>query len=169
MLFRSGVAPHLIGEMLKSSASLDFALIAYKGDAQTVPAMIANEIQFEFMPPATAAPHVKAGKIRALAVSGAKRSRAFPELPTTAEAGFPDVNYTGWTGIFAPGGTPRDILHKIANETIRALKSPEIVNRILAGGTEPSGSLPEEFDAKYRADIVKYAKIIRDAKIPLVD
>jgi tripartite-type tricarboxylate transporter receptor subunit TctC len=164
-----GVAPHLIGELLKSNAGIDFVLIAYKGDAQTVPAMMANEIQFEFTPPATIAQQVKAGKLRALAVSSLTRSRAFPDLPTTAEAGFPDVNYTGWNGFFAPGGTPRDIVAKISAETINALRSPQMVERLSAGGTEPAGTTPEEFSAKYRADIAFYGKLIRDAKIPLVD
>jgi tripartite-type tricarboxylate transporter receptor subunit TctC len=164
-----GVAPHLIGELLKSVAGIDFAMIAYKGDAQTVPAMMANEIQFEFTPPATIAQQVKAGKLRALAVSSLTRSRAFPDLPTTAEAGFPDVNYVGWNGFFAPGGTPRDIANKISAETIRALRSPQMVDRLTAGGTEPAGTTPDEFNAKYRADIAFYAKLIKDAKIPLVD
>lgn len=164
-----GVAPHLIGELLKSNTGIDFVLIAYKGDAQTVPAMMANEIQFEFTPPATIAQQVKAGKLRALAVSSLTRSRAFPDLPTTAEAGFPDVNYTGWNGFFAPGGTPRDIVAKISAETIKALRAPQMVERLTAGGTEPSGTTPDEFNAKYRADITFYAKLIKDAKIPLVD
>jgi tripartite-type tricarboxylate transporter receptor subunit TctC len=164
-----GVAPHLIGELLKSNTGIDFVFIAYKGDAQTVPAMMANEIQFEFIPPATIAQQVKAGKLRALAVSSLTRSKIFPDLPTTAEAGFPDVNYVGWNGFFAPGGTPRDIVNKISAETIRALRAPQMIERILAGGVEPAGTTPEEFSAKYRADIALYAKLIKDAKVPLVD
>ena len=164
-----GVAPHLIGELLKASAGIDFAMIAYKGDAQTVPAMMANEIQFEFTPPATIAQQVKAGKLRALAVSSPTRSRAFPDLPTTAEAGFPDVNYVGWNGFFAPGGTPRDIAAKISSETVRALRAPQMVDRLMAGGTEPAGTTPDEFHAKYIADIALYARLIKQAGVPMVD
>ena len=164
-----GVAPHLIGELMKSSTGIDIVFIAYKGDAQTVPAMIANEIQFEFTPPATIAQQVKAGKLRGLAVSSPTRSKAFPDLPTTAEAGFPEVNYVGWNGFFAPGGTPRDIASKVSAETVRALRAPQMVERLLAGGTEPAGTTPEDFNAKYRADIALYAKLIKDAKVPLVD
>ena len=164
-----GVAPHLIGELMKSATGIDIVFIAYKGDAQTVPAMIANEIQFEFTPPATIAQQVKAGKLRGLAVSSPTRSKAFPDLPTTAEAGFPEVNYVGWNGFFAPGGTPRDIASKISAETVRALRAPQMVERLNAGGTEPAGTTPEEFNLKYRADIALYAKLIKDAKVPLVD
>ena len=164
-----GGSPHLIGEMLRAATGINIVLVPYKGDAQTLFAMLANEVQMTFAPPATVVQMVKAGKVRALAVSGTSRSTAFPDVPTTTEAGFPDVTYAGWVGFFAPGGTPREILNKISSETTRALRMPEIVERLASGGLEAAGTTPEEFAARYRADIARYAKIIKDTNIPLVD
>ncbi len=164
-----GGSPHLVGEMLRAAAGINIVFVPYKGDAQTLLAMLANEVQMTFAPPATVVQMVKSGKLRALAVTGTSRSTAFPDAPTTTEAGFPEVTYAGWVGFFAPGGTPRDILNKISQETARALRMPEIVERLASGGLEAAGTTPEEFAARYRADIARYAKIIKDANIPLVD
>ena len=164
-----GGSPHLVGEMLRAATGINIVFVPYKGDAQTLLAMLANEVQMTFAPPATVVQMVKSGKLRALAVTGTSRSTAFPDVPTTTEAGFPEVTYAGWVGFFAPRGTPRDILNKISLETARALRMPEIVERLASGGLEAAGTTPEEFAARYRADIARYAKIIKDANIPLVD
>jgi tripartite-type tricarboxylate transporter receptor subunit TctC len=164
-----GVAPHLVGEMLKSAAGIDFVMVAYKGDAQTVPAMLSNEVQMGFSPPTTVVQLVRAGKLRALAVSGAQRGSAFPDVPTVTEQGYPGATYNGWVSFFAPGGTPRDVLARIASETARALKTPEIASQLPGWGAEAAGTTPDEFAAKYRADIALYAKVIKQANIPLVD
>jgi tripartite-type tricarboxylate transporter receptor subunit TctC len=160
---------HLIGEMLKASTGIDVALVTYKGDAQTLPALLSNEIQMGFTPPTNALPVVKAGRLKAVAVSGAKRSKQFPDVPTTAEAGFPDVYYTGWTGAFAPAGTPHDILNKISAEIASALHSPDVIAFLEKGGGEAEGTTPEEFSARYIGDIERYTKLIRAAHIPHVD
>ena len=164
-----GGSPHLVGEMLRAAAGINFVLVPYKGDAQALFAMLANEVQMTFAPPATVVQMVKTGKLRALAVTGTSRSTSFPDAPTMTEVGFPEVTYVGWVGFFAPGGTPRDILNKISSETVRALRMPEIVERLASGGLEAAGTTPDEFAARYRADIARYAKIVRDANIPLVD
>ena len=163
-----GVAPHLVGEMLKVTAGIEFLLVAYKGDAQTVPAMMSNEVQFGFSPPNSVVQHVKAGKLRAIVVSGAKRASILPDVPTIGEAGFPAATYNGWVGLFAAGGTPRDVLNRVAAETNRALKTPEVM-AVLPNQGEPGGGTPEEFAKRYRDDIAFYAKLIKQAKIPLVD
>lgn len=164
-----GGSPHLVGEMLRAAAGINIVLVPYKGDAQALFAMLANEVQMTFAPPATVVQMVKTGKLRALTVTGTSRSTSFPDAPTMTEVGFPEVTYVGWVGFFAPGGTPRDILNRISSETARALRMPEIVERLTSGGLDAAGTTPDEFAARYRADMARYAKIIRDANIPLVD
>jgi tripartite-type tricarboxylate transporter receptor subunit TctC len=164
-----GVAPHLVGEMLKSAAGIDIVMVGYKGDAQTVPAMLSNEVQMGFSPPTSVLNLVKQGKLRALAVSGTTRGAPFPDVPTLTEAGYPDASYVGWVSFFAPGGTPHDILTKVSAETARALKMPDIVAKLPGWGGEAAGTTPEEFAAKYKADIARYAKVIREAHVPKVD
>jgi len=160
---------HLLGEMLRSSTDVDIVMVPYKGDAQAVPALLANEVAMGFSPPTNVVQLVRAGKLRVLAMSGTTRSIAFPDVPTTAEAGFPEVQYVGWVSFFAPAGTPRDIQNKISAETARALRMPDIIEQLPRLGGEASGTTPEEFTAKYRADIARYAKIIEKANIPPMD
>ena len=163
-----GVAPHLVGEMLKGAAGIDIVMVTYKGDAQTVPAMMSNEVQMGFSPPNSVVQIIKSGKLRAIVVSGAQRSSVLPDVPTVAEAGFPGATYNGWVGIFAAGGTPRDVLNRVAAETNRALKTPEVM-AVLPTQGDPAGGTPEEFGKKYRDDIALYARIIKQANIPLVE
>ncbi len=164
-----GVAPHLVGEMLKHAAGINIVMVTYKGDAQTVPAMLSNEVQMGFSPPTTVGGHIKAGKLRAIVVSGAKRGAAFPDVPTVGEAGYADASYNGWVSFFAPAGTPRDILMKISSETARALRLPDVVARLPIWGAEAAGTTPDEFAAKFRSEVTRYAKIIKAANVPLVD
>jgi tripartite-type tricarboxylate transporter receptor subunit TctC len=155
-------------EMLKSVAGLDIQAVTYRGDAPANAALIAGEIQLGVMPMATTLPLVQGGQLKALAIGGATRSPAMPNVPTVAEtiAGFES---TSWQGYFVPAATPRDIVVKLQQETAKALKHPDVMERLRAGGNEGVGSPPEEFDRVFRADIVKYAKIIEDAKIPKLD
>ena len=164
-----GVAPHLVGEMLKIAGGVDIVMVTYKGDAQTIPAMMSNEVQMGFTPPNSALQLVRAGKLRAIAVSGARRGAVLPDVPTVTEAGFPDVTYNGWVGVFATGGTPRDVLNRIAAETARAVKTPEIVSQLPNWGSDAAGTTPDEFAKRYHDDIAFYAKLIKQAGVPLVD
>ena len=122
-----------------------------------------------FLNSAASVAHVKAGKLRALAVSGITRGSAFPDVPTTAELGFPDIQYVGFLGFFAPANTPRDIVNRIANETIRVVKLPDIDSKMPVFGGEGAGTTPEAFSVKFRDDIARYAKVIKMANVPLVD
>jgi tripartite-type tricarboxylate transporter receptor subunit TctC len=164
-----GSSPHLAGELFKSLAGIDIVHVPYKGDASMTPALIADEVQFAFLPMAAALPQVGSGKLRALAVTGAKRLATLPEVPTVMETGLPEYEFSGWAGIFAPGGTPRDIVNQISADFARVLGMPDVQERVRAWGYEPVGSTAQEFAAKYKADISAYIKIIRDAKVPLVD
>ena len=164
-----GASPHLVGELFKSVAGVDIVHVPYKGDAPLTPALLTDEVQFAFLPLSAALQHIQAGKLRALAVTGVKRGASVPDVPTTMEAGLPEFEFSGWIGIFAPGGTPRDLVHKIGADFVKALNMPDVLERLPGWGYEPVGGTPEQFAAKYQADIGFYARIIRDAKVPLVD
>jgi tripartite-type tricarboxylate transporter receptor subunit TctC len=133
------------------------------------PVLVANEVQFAVVPSQTALAHIKAGKLKVLAVTNARRSSALPEVPTVSEAGLPGYEFGGWTGLFTTGGTPRDIIRKIADETAKLVRSPDVTKYFAAWGVESDYRNTEDFTARYLADIDNYTRIIREAKIPLVD
>jgi tripartite-type tricarboxylate transporter receptor subunit TctC len=112
-------------------------------------------------------PQVKAGKIRALAVSPNKRSPAVPDLPTVAEAGVPGYNSSAWFGLVAPAATPRDVVNKLSAETARILQIADVKSRLAELGAEPIGSTPEQFTAHIKAEIDKWAKVIKEANVEL--
>jgi tripartite-type tricarboxylate transporter receptor subunit TctC len=159
---------HLTMEMLKSAAGLDIQPVSYRGDAPANLALIAGDIQLGVMPMATTLPLVRDGRIKALAIGGAQRSPAMPDTPTIGET-IPGFESTSWQGYFVPAGTPREIVLRLQAEAAKVLKLPDVIERLRAGGNEGVGSTPEEFDAVFRADIAKFAKIITDAKIPKQD
>jgi tripartite-type tricarboxylate transporter receptor subunit TctC len=159
---------HLTMEMLKSATGMDIQPVVYRGDAPANAALIAGEIQIGVMPMATTRPLVESGRLKALAIGGAKRSPAMPNVPTIAET-IPGFESTSWQGYFVPAGTPREIVLKLQQEAAKVLKLPDVIERLRTGGNEGVGSTPEEFDKRFRADIVKFAKIIADAKIPRLD
>jgi tripartite-type tricarboxylate transporter receptor subunit TctC len=167
--FGLGSGLHLTGEMFRSAANIDFTNVIYKGDGEAVPALLRNEVQMSFLNPTAVVQHVKAGKLRALAVSGTARGSVFPDVPTMAELGYPDVNYVGYIGFFVPAGTPRDIVAKIANETIRTVRMPDINDKMPAWGGDGAGTTPEAFSAKFKEDVARYARVIKQANVPLVD
>jgi tripartite-type tricarboxylate transporter receptor subunit TctC len=155
-------------EMLKSAAGIDVQPVTYRGDAPANAALIAGEIQLGVMPMATTLPLVEGGQLKALAVGGLTRAPALPNVPTIAET-IPGFDSTSWQSYFVPAGTPREIVLRLQQETAKALKQPDVIERLKAGGNDGVGSTPEEFDRVFRADIVKFAKIIADAKIPKLD
>jgi len=125
-------------------------------------------VQVVFMPLAGVLPHIRSGRLRALGVSGRQRSTEMPEVPTFTEAGLP-FEFTGWLGIFAPAGVPRELVTQLQREIAKAIVAKGLVERWPAWGYEPVGDSPEEFAARLAADMAMYAKVIRDAKIPLQD
>ncbi len=159
---------HLTMEMLKSATGIEIQAVHYRGDAPANAALIAGEIQLGVMPMATTRPLVESGRLKALAIGGAQRSPAMPSTPTMAET-IPGFESTSWQGYFVPAGTPREIVLRLQSETAKVLRMPDVVERLRAGGNEGVGSTPEEFEARFKADIVKFAKIIADAKIPKQD
>ena len=160
---------HLTMEMLKLAAGIDIQAVPYKGDAAIFPALITGEVQVAIVPMATSIAHVRAGTVRALAVAGAQRSPALPEVPTVAESGIPDFDSTSWQGWFVPAGTPREAVGTIQQAMKKALAAPDVLERLRLTGNEAVGSTPEEFATRFKADLAKFAKIVREAHIPKQD
>ena len=164
-----GSGPHLAGELFRSLAGINIVHIPYKGDAALAPALLSNEVQMSFLPSQAATPMVKSGKLRPLAVASGARSPFLPEVPTVAEAGVANYELSTWAGLFAPAGTPRDVVQKISAEGVRMILSPEMHKILTSWGVEAIGIGVEGFEARYRSDIEKYARLIREAGIPQED
>ena len=158
-----GSLGHLAAVVFNRMTGTKFVHVPYRGAPQVETALIANDVQIFFDVPITAGPQVKAGKVRALAVTGSRRIATFPDLPTMAEAGVPGYDVTSWNGILAPAGTPREIVRKLNGEVVRILGRPEVKEWLAARAIEAVGSSPEEFGAVIEADIAKWAKVIADA------
>jgi len=159
---------HLTMEMLKNAAGIDIQAVPYRGDAPLNAALIAGEIEVAVVPMATTLPHLQNNLLKALAIGGAQRAAALPNVPTVAET-IPGFESTSWQGLFVPAGTPRAVVDALQRETAKALKAPDLIERLKAGGNEGVGSTPEAFDARFKADIVRFAKVVKDARIPLQD
>jgi len=161
-----GNTQHLVGEMFNLRAQTRLLHVPYKGLTPAVTAVLSGEVSALFVPPTVVMPHIKAGKLRALAFTGAKRWQFMPELPTIAEAGVPGFEVSGsWQGWFAPARVPREIVARLHGEIRRALQEPKVHDFILTGGYEPDGRGPEEFRKLIQSDFKKYAEIIRVAGI----
>jgi tripartite-type tricarboxylate transporter receptor subunit TctC len=162
-----GSTGHLSSELFKSIAGIDMVHVAYKGSAPTLQDLMANQVQVVIDNIPAYLPQVKAGKIRALAVTGSKRSPAAPELPTVAEAGLKGYDAAAWFGLFAPAGTPEEVVARISAETQRILSLPDIRDRLLALGAQPAGNSPEDFARFVAAEIAKWARVIQSANVTL--
>jgi tripartite-type tricarboxylate transporter receptor subunit TctC len=162
-----GVAPHLVMELFKAATGTDMLHVPYKGDAQVGPALVSGEVQAAFLPPSAIVGHVKAGRLRALAVTSGGRASALPEVPSIVEAGFPKAEYAGWLGVLAPVQTPRETTKQIQRDIAIVLSQPDMKERLPPLGYEPVGTTPEQFDVRYKADIAVFAKLIQDARIPM--
>jgi tripartite-type tricarboxylate transporter receptor subunit TctC len=160
---------HLTMEMLKAATGIELQAVPYRGDAPLNTALIAGEVHLAVVPFATARANVEAGLIRALAVAGAKRASTLPDVPTIAESGVPGFESSSWQGWFVPAKTPPEVVATIQREVAKALASPEVRQRLEATGNEIVGSTPAEFDALFKADLAKFAKVVKDAHIPAQD
>jgi tripartite-type tricarboxylate transporter receptor subunit TctC len=158
----NGAPSHLAGEMFKSATGTRLVHVPYKGAGPAVNALIAGEIQVMFAPIVAVLPQVKAGRLRALGVTSAKRSAAAPDLPTLAETGLTGYEISSWFGLFVPASTPAAVVDKLFKDTSRVLKSPDVIERFAKEGAEPVGSTPAEFNNYVRTEFVKYNKVIKD-------
>ena len=157
----NGSAGHLAGELFKMETGTDVAHIPYKGGAPALQALLAGDTQFMFDNLANAMAQVKGGKVRAIAVTTAQRSKLAPELPTMAEAGMPGFDISTWFGLLAPAGTPPDVIAKWNAEVVKALNAPDVREKMLAQGAEPAPTTPAEFAAFIARERDKYAKIVK--------
>jgi tripartite-type tricarboxylate transporter receptor subunit TctC len=156
-----GTTQHLAGELFKLRTGTNIVHVPYKGSSPALTALISGDVQLGFINPVAAGPHVKSGKLRALAVAGAKRTALFPDVPTMKEAGFEGVEVALWYGLLAPKQTPRDIVQTLAAAVAKATKDPEILKRLAADGAEPVGNSPEEFDRQLKEDVAKYGEVVK--------
>jgi tripartite-type tricarboxylate transporter receptor subunit TctC len=161
----NGTPPHINAEVFKSVAGIDLLHVAYKGGGPALVDLMAGRVQAMLDTAASAMPHVRSGKLRALAISAPRRSPELPDLPTFAEAGLPQYDTNAWYSMHAPAGTPPDIVRRLNAELVAILKDPEILARFKQLATDPVGNSPEEFAAFVRAELDKYARIIKAAGI----
>jgi len=165
----SGATIHMATELFKIKSGTDIVHVPYKGEAPAYTALLANEVQLAVGPVSGLLPFVKAGKLRALGVSSAQRASALPDVPTIAEAGVPGYEFASWFGLFAPAGTPKEIVAKLNAEAVRIMGLAELRDRLPAMGNEAVGSSVEQFTAKFRSEIAQYAQVVKQAGIPPAD
>jgi len=158
---------HLTMEMLKHATGIDIVAVPFRGDAQIHAALLGGEVEIAVVPLATAVELIKDNRVRALGITGAKRSPAVPDVPTVAEQGVPGFASSGWQGWFMPANTPAAIVERIQQEIVKAIALPDIRTRLEAMAYEPIGSTPKQFDAYFKSEIAKFKRVIADAKIPL--
>jgi tripartite-type tricarboxylate transporter receptor subunit TctC len=163
-----GNPQHLTMEMLKAAAGLDIVHVPFKGDAPLFSSLLAGDIELACTPLSTALPHIQAGTLKALAVTSAKRVSVFPDVPTVAET-YPGFVSTSWQGWFVPASTPKEIVTKLNGYALTALKTPEVLATLKTFGSEPVGSSPEEFSASFKAEVERFAKVVKDLNLPPQD
>ena len=154
-----GGAPHMSGELFKAMAGVDVVHVPYKGSTAAHGDLIAGRIELMFDTVAAIAAQIKAGNVRALAVTTAKRSAAFPDLPTMAEAGLKGYVTSTWGGLLAPAGTPKDVVARLNAEVNKALASPDVHDKLVAAGIDPVGGSPAQFGAFIQSEMLRWAKV----------
>ena len=160
--YGSGSQPHLAGEMLKYKAGIDLTHVPYKGISLAVPAVMAGEVQLTFAGIATSTPQLRAGRIKALAIGGRSRSPLFPQVPTFAELGYPEVETHAWFGFFVPAGSPHDAVQRIYTDVKRVLDDPDFRQKqLIDKGYEVVGSSPQEFSAYIRSDYESRGRAVK--------
>ena len=159
----NGTSQHMSGELFKTMTGVQMQHIPYKGSGPMIPDLLSGTISMSFENITTAYPPVKAGRLKALAVTSAKRSFVAPEVPTMAEAGLAGYDISSWQALFAPAGVPRPIVDRLYAETARALRAPDVAKRLQELGLDAGGIMPEELAAVIRSEIPKLGKVVRDS------
>ena len=157
----NGLPPHIISEAFKTMTGLNLVHVPYKGTAGSVTALISGDVQFMIEQYAPMQPHIRAGKIRPLAVASAKRYPQLADVPATTEAGLPGFEWSAWTGLLAPRGTPPEIIARLNAETAKALKIKEVRDILANQGIEPAGNTPEQFAAFIDVEIDKWSRAVK--------
>ena len=161
----AGTIPHLAAELFKSMAGVDLMRIVYKGTGAALNDLLGGQVHVMFATAPSAAPHIKTGRLRALAMTSAQPTAAFPDLPTIATAGLPGYEAVQVSGMFAPAKTPAVIIARVNKEIVSALRLTSVRERLASTGVEAVGSTPEQFAAKIKSEIARMGKVIRDAGI----
>jgi tripartite-type tricarboxylate transporter receptor subunit TctC len=159
----NGTSQHISGELFKTMAGVKMQHIPYRGSGQMLPELLGGTLPVAFDNVASAIPHVKAGKLRALAVTTAARSSVAPDVPTLAESGLPGYELSSWQAVFAPAGTPPAIVERLYTEIVRILKMPDVAKRLADLGLDLSGMPPAELAALVKADVPRLGKVVRDS------
>ena len=157
----NGTSQHLSGELFKTMAGVEMQHIPYKGSPPALQDVVGGQVTMTFDNITTAWPLAKAGKLRALAVTTANRSAIAPDVPTLAESGLPGFEVGSWQGVFAPAGTPPEIIKRLNMEIVKILNMPEVKEKLIGLGAEPVGNSPEEFSAMVKLEVVKWADVVK--------
>lgn len=163
----NGSAGHLVMEMFRSAAKIDFVHIPYKGAGPAATEVMAGQVSLLFNNPLGSMPHVKAGRLRALAISGPRRIKAMPEVPTIAESGLPGFDVTFFLGLLGPLALPRDIVTRLNAETVKIVQRREVQEALTLQGMEALGGTPEDFTARIKSEMEKTAKVVRESGMRL--
>jgi tripartite-type tricarboxylate transporter receptor subunit TctC len=161
----TGTSPHLAAEMFKSMAGIELVHVPFKGNAEAMNSLMGGHVKIYFALVPAVLQHIKTGALRAIAVTTEERLPYLPDVPTIAELGFPGYEISSWQGVFAPAGTPKDVVGKINGELVRMLNVPEIRRRILQEGADPVGSTPDAFATRVKNEITKWTKVIKTSGI----
>jgi len=161
----TGSTPHLAAALFAVMAKVELTHVPYKGTAPATSDLIGGQVQIAFLGIPTVLPHVRSGKLRALATTGKRRSPELPGVPTVDEAGVPGYELSPWYGLLAPAGTPRAVVVRLAAETTRIVRAPEMREKLVAQGAEPAGGTPEECTETLRADIATWTRVVKEAGI----
>ncbi|MBS0337335.1 MAG: tripartite tricarboxylate transporter substrate binding protein [Proteobacteria bacterium] len=161
-----GTSSHLIGEMMNIEGILSLVHIPYKGTAPAVADAIGGQLDAVMVPLVSLAPHIKSGKLRGIAVSGANRAAMLPDLPTFAESGFPQIQSDTWYALFVPAGTPEAIVRRLNEASVQVIAQPDVIDRLRKTGYEPGSSTPEALGALVKSEVGRWAKLAAAAKIP---
>lgn len=163
----NGTVQHLIGTQFASLAGVDLLHVPYKGSAPLTTDLLGGQIDMSFDTLTPVVQHIKAGKLRAVAVTTAKRSSTLPDVPTLAESGMKEFDQGTWFGILAPAGTPKEVVTRLNTELVKIIQSPDFRKRMEEIGAEPIGNTPAEMEAQIRNDTAKYARLVKEAKVSI--
>jgi len=163
----AGTVQHLAGELFKLQAKVDMLHVPYKGSGQSIVDLIAGHVHLNFDSVPPVLPHVRSGRLRALAVTSEKRFSILPDIPTITESGLPGFDLSTWWGLMAPAAVSKDIIARLQGETVKLLRQPDVKEKIAFAGADTVGNTAEEFAAFIRAERAKYARIVKDANIKI--